>query len=135
MPRSLFVALLISFLSVSASAQQSNSQLAIPSPSPFRQSEYSDFNPGHFLLRPPRIIPDLSYPPQFVQLPLPSYTGTLINIKEPQFRVINGTVYISILDQSIYFPMAGGGASGCLTLDPPRLHMTTIKPIRTVERK
>ena len=119
MRRLLFVTLSVYFLSASAFAQQSNAHLTIPSPSQSTPSESQDFQTGQFRLRPPKIIPDLPYPPQFVQIPMPIDISVLKNIKEPEFKVINGAVYISILDQAIFIPMVGGGASGCLILDPP----------------
>jgi hypothetical protein len=131
MSRLLSVTLAIYFLSASAVARQSTGQLSIPSQS--TRGESQQVQPGQFLLRYPKVIPDLSFPPQFARIPLSSDIGK--EIEEPEFKVINGAVYISIIESYLYIPMAGGGASGCLTLDLPEVNQITIDSIPSIRRR
>ena len=113
MTRLLLVALSILFLWTAVFAQQGNTNIKLPTWGKEANSPHH-FQPDQVLLRSLRIVPDrtlLSRP----------FTIAEVQVKEPEFKFINGAIYISLLsgvDQAIYLPLPGGGASGCLRFGP-----------------
>ena len=116
MRRLLFVTMSTVILSSSVLAQQRDGGPALQLPSQSAKSKANEERWGEFLIRPPKIIRDFSYRPRSVLIPFDGFNDAMKEMKEPEFKLINGKVYISILGGAAYLPMVGGGASGCFTL-------------------
>lgn len=116
MRRLLFVTMSTVLLSSSVLAQQRDGGPALQLPSQSAKSKTNEVRWGEFFIRSPKIIRDFSYRPHSVLIPFNGFDDAMKEIKEPEFKLINGRVYISILGGAAYLPMVGGGASGCFTL-------------------
>lgn len=115
MKRLSLAGLVLCFLCAGAFAQQGNTNIKLPSLGEKPNSSH-DFQPGQLLLRSPKVLPDLSFLSRSLTIPRVQVRET----QQPQFKFINGAVYISLsADRAMYMPISGGGASGCLTFDLP----------------